>query len=144
MTKTKTIYFKTGKYFQKVQIPSLKYISRLKGTDKEKVEIAMDDDVKVFCSCPDFLYSGQKYIAWQTDYGTDKENRPPKIRNPKLDGSVCKHLKYLLSSLDNYSTNVTEDMAEARKNNRKMIVRDKGLVKQIKQMGLKKGKTNLQ
>lgn len=54
-------------------------------------------DVAVKCDCPSFLYFGYAYILTQLDAKhTDPENRPPKIRNPRYRGTVCKHLSTVL------------------------------------------------
>ena len=76
-------------------------------TAEKKVNIAylvnmaiMQGDIRCSCSCPAWLYSGSKYIATQLGYaygGT--ENRFPRIKNPQLKGSVCKHLFVVLKAL---------------------------------------------
>jgi len=133
----KIIYFQTGKYIQKVQIPSLKLISKMKGDLKEKIKMAMDDDVKLHCSCPDFRFGGFMYIGTQTDYSLHKENRPPIRNNPNQDGSICKHLNYLLNDIDKYTDAIVDDYKLTNKN-RKTIIHDKKLIKKLKQLGLKK------
>jgi len=112
--KSKTIYFKTGKYLQKIRLSEYRQISRLRGDYDEKLELAVNDEIKVYCSCPDFLYSGQQYMAWNLDYGIHKEMRPPDIRNPKLDGSICKHLYYLLNNIDTYIPKIAKDFYDSR------------------------------
>ena len=59
-----------------------------------KVEDVVEDmfensDVKIFCQCPDFLYKGFKYMAYNQGYGLKKEDRYPNIRNPNLRGAMC-------------------------------------------------------
>ena len=106
----KTSLFNTGKYIQKIQFPSIKTISKLKGSYKEKVPLAIEDEVKVNCTCPDFKYGGFKYIGTQLDYSMFKEGRYPKKRNPDLKGSICKHLNYLLENLPKYTNRIAKDM----------------------------------
>jgi hypothetical protein len=48
--------------------------------------------LEIHCDCPAFLYWGYQYKAWTRGYGIEVETRFPKIRNPKLQGYVCKHL----------------------------------------------------
>ncbi len=135
----KLTYWNVGKYIQKVEIPGLKIISKMKGTLNEKIKLALEDDVRVFCNCPDFLYGGFKYIGTQLKYGTDKEHRPPVIRNPQEEGTVCKHINYLLLNIDNYVDKIEEDYKKGSKD-RKTVLHDKSLEQKIKLMGLKKVK----
>ena len=61
-------------------------------TVKEKVRLALAGDLKMSCTCPAYLYFGYKYILTQLDTNYDRgENRFPKIKNPKLQGVMCKH-----------------------------------------------------
>mgnify|MGYP003423105453 FL=1 len=76
--------------------------------DFNKLAAAIIDDVDVRIDhpdCPAFLYWGQKYITTQrqTAY-QDKENRPPRIRNPKEYGHLCKHLQLLFEQLPFYTS----------------------------------------
>ena len=58
----------------------------------ERVRLALAGDLKISCTCPAFLYFGYKYILTQLDTNaSDDENRFPKIRNPDLQGVMCKH-----------------------------------------------------
>lgn len=51
-------------------------------------------DCHVQCTCPANLYWGYRYTATQLKYayGIPRENRFPKIRNPELKGTICKHI----------------------------------------------------
>ena len=62
------------------------------------VDFAMD------CSCPADLYWGPEYLKTQrqAQFG-DQENRPPKVRNPKQYGLVCKHQDDVLERLPFYT-----------------------------------------
>ena len=59
-------------------------------------------DVHTRCTCPSQLYWGWSYISDKLKYlyGIPRENRFPKIRNPNLKGTCCKHtdavLQYIL------------------------------------------------
>jgi len=80
--------------------------------DKSKVDmrklankILYETQIKVYCSCPAFQYWGPAYILSLNKYDakySDKEKRPPRIRNPKRYGAVCKHLQGLLNALSFY------------------------------------------
>lgn len=61
----------------------------------------LSSDILVDCSCPDFIFGGYKYIATLKKYSLEKETRKPQIRNPKLQGSVCKHLHKLIYDIIN-------------------------------------------
>lgn len=93
-----------GKYSCIIQINN--FLSRLKRLDKVtyravRMELtrALDrEDILVDCSCPDFKY---RYAYTATiggfKYGR-KEKRPSDKTNPNLEGSVCKHLAFVLSN----------------------------------------------
>lgn len=112
----KQAYFKTGKYTQKVRFEDIKAISRLKGSDKDKVSLALESDIKVNCSCPDYLFAGYKYMGTELDYGTDRESRSPDAKNPKMEGTVCKHMTYLLDHIDEYVDRISDDVDVSRLN----------------------------
>lgn len=50
-------------------------------------------DVHIACDCPAFLYWGYRYIATELSYlyGIPREKRFPKVRNPQVRGTTCKH-----------------------------------------------------
>jgi len=54
-------------------------------------------DVRLFCNCPDFSFGGFSYIITQLDTHLEREDRFPHIKNPGLEGTVCKHLIAVLS-----------------------------------------------
>jgi dihydrodipicolinate synthase/N-acetylneuraminate lyase len=56
-------------------------------------------DILVHCSCPSFLYHGYAYIATKLGFAIKREGRPPRIRNPGLRGTVCKHLVVVLREM---------------------------------------------
>jgi len=53
----------------------------------------MYGDVHVRCTCPSMLYHGFAFegTSLRYLYGVPRENRFPKIRNPNLRGTMCKH-----------------------------------------------------
>ncbi len=63
-------------------------------------------DVHVRCTCPSMLYHGFAFegTSLRYLYGIPKENRFPKIRNPNLRGTMCKHcdkvVEWILSHTD--------------------------------------------
>lgn len=50
-------------------------------------------DVHIRCQCPSQLYHGFSFMGTQMRYlyGIPKENRFPKINNPQLKSTMCKH-----------------------------------------------------
>lgn len=80
-------------------------------TVKEKVRLALTGDVKISCTCPAYLYFGYKYILTQVDANeAHPENRFPKIRNPKLKGTMCKHCYTALSVLPMNWNSIARDI----------------------------------
>jgi hypothetical protein len=61
-------------------------------------ELIRASALEIYCDCPAFLYWGYKYKAWTRGYGLEKEVRFPKVRNPHLQGFVCKHLYSVLTT----------------------------------------------
>lgn len=113
--RTKKLRFRTGKYDQELVIPDIKVISRMKGTDEEKIRIALDGDIKVHCTCPDFRYGGFQYMGTQLGYSSKALEIPAPVRNPRDEGTVCKHLKFVLSRIGDYVDDIAADFGRARK-----------------------------
>lgn len=68
-----------------------------------------DGDIEVNCSCPHWVYGGYKYMATKLGYAfKDREDRFPKIKNPKLLGTVCKHIFVTLKYLPNNSFSISK------------------------------------
>jgi hypothetical protein len=130
--KRKLLYFQTGKYYQKVNLPDWNLISRLKGDDETKLRLALKGDIKVYCNCGDFLFGGFAFISWNSGYGTNKETRFPHIRNPKIKGTVCKHLTYLLLNIDKYIPRILKDVEKSRKTGYVTIVSDKDIQNKLR------------
>jgi len=72
-------------------------------------EVLYTANIRWFCSCPAFQYWGPSYILslsrYDGKYG-DRETRPPRIRNPRQYGAVCKHLQNLINVLPFYESDV--------------------------------------
>jgi hypothetical protein len=54
-------------------------------------------DARIHCDCPAYLYWGYAYINTQLDTQLVNEDRFPGVRNPGLDGIICKHISSILS-----------------------------------------------
>lgn len=123
--RSKNAYFNVGKYNQTVKIPDMKVISKMRGADTTKVGMALESDVLVKCSCPDYKYGGFQYMGTATGYNTARpEKRRPDIRNPDLKGSVCKHLTYLLQELPRFVDAIVRDIEHARTINYRVVRRE--------------------
>lgn len=70
-------------------------------------------DMETSCSCPASLYWGPDYIRTQVDaqYG-DQEDRPPKVRNPREKGVLCKHGDLVFDVLPVYKSTFARHLIE--------------------------------
>lgn len=84
-------------------------------TVREKVRLAIAGDLQISCTCPAYLYWGYKYILTQIDTNeSDPEHRFPKIRNPKLQGVVCKHCYVALQAFPFNWTSIARDVSQGK------------------------------
>ncbi len=71
---------------------------KLKNVSKDNaIQVITDGifkgDIRLTCNDPSFSFQGYHYIATQLDYNYQvPENRPPVKKNPKMEGTICKHL----------------------------------------------------
>lgn len=72
-------------------------------TKKHRLD-ALNSNMKFECNCPDFLYGGFKYMAWndKDKFGIKKETIPPNVKNPYRIGYGCKHLAAVISNIEKY------------------------------------------
>lgn len=78
-------------------------------------------DLHIYCTCPHWVYGGYNYIATQLDYALwKKEYRPPKVRNPNLLGSTCKHGFVVLMYLANNRFRIAKEINRVIKSNSKI------------------------
>ena len=103
-------------YVVKIQLAEYASIKDEEDLDvREKVRLALAGDLKISCTCPAYLYFGYKYILTQVDANEDKdEHRFPKIRNPKLQGVMCKHCYIAISALPMNWTSIARDIQNER------------------------------
>lgn len=68
----------------------------------------LDGDIKVHCNCPAQKWWGWAYISTELGFKYGRKQKIfPSIRNPRLKGTVCKHLINVLGTLPfNVSTMV--------------------------------------
>lgn len=139
--KTNSQYTPGKKYTQYIKLNEAKDMKYFKEFNKRDiVRLFLSGDLSVWCSCPDFKYHGFKYMGYQMGYGIYKENRYPKIRNPRLEGTVCKHLLCVLAVLNmNWST-IAKDMQRSKFFKRKY--EDEEYMKELEQEKLNKKKSS--
>lgn len=80
-------------YLVKIQLTDLD-LSNL-----DSLEVALQGNIKIYCSCDAFLYHGYKYIAFKAKSGIEPETRAPKITNPNMQGMACKHILVALQQM---------------------------------------------
>ena len=91
---------------QRIICSDLPYIKEMMLEDKsiserEAVQLALSGDLLTGCNCPAERYYFS-YIAWNLGMGIRKETRFPKVRNPRLLGTTCKHLLAILEELPRF------------------------------------------
>lgn len=107
--------------------PSTNYVVKIKLTEypdieddeklsvQEKVRLAIAGDLQISCTCPAYLYFGYKYILTQLDSNeSDDEHRFPKIRNPKLQGVMCKHCYTAMQAFPFNWTSIAKDISNKK------------------------------
>lgn len=100
-------------YDQRVKLLKLdKLIRQYSGIKKpiEIIRMALEEDIAVHCTDPSWKYWGFQYIGTRKKYATEPEPRYPKIRNPNLKGSVCKHLDNVLFILPFQNSKIMHDL----------------------------------
>ena len=82
---------------------------------RDKVRLAIAGNLQVSCSCPAFKWWGYEYISTQLGI---KDVEPqaiyPHIRNPKLEGVVCKHLYKALQVFPLHYKKIVSDISKGR------------------------------
>lgn len=103
--------------------PSTEYLVKIKLLDypkiqdskdlstEDKVRLSIDGDIKVSCTCTAYKYWGYKYIMTQLSSNEDSnEDRFPTIRNPKLEGTLCKHSMIALRGFGKWWKKISYDI----------------------------------
>lgn len=85
-------------------------LAHAKGDLRSRMQLIKDADVRCFCTCPDFNWSGMKYNM-KHRYGGYEEGHSsedgvpdgsdirPKVKDPKGRNTVCKHLLSCFSGM---------------------------------------------
>jgi hypothetical protein len=110
-----TSQFTPGKHY-KVHIKlkeadDIKYFKEFK--KNEIIRLFLTGDLQINCTCPDFRYRF-RYMAHQLGYSLFKEMRFPHIRNPRLEGTVCKHCLAVLQILQFNSQAISSKMVKSK------------------------------
>lgn len=100
-------------FIQMVEYPELDQVEDL--LVDEKVRLAMDGDLKIWCQCPAFRFFGFEYITTQlsANRGAPQE-RFPHTRNPKLVGVMCKHAYKAIKGFGSNWLAITNDIKNGR------------------------------
>ena len=98
-------------------------LAKSTGKLRDRVQILRDADIKLFCTCDDFNWSGMKYNLKhghdslaaghhsqnpRSDHG---EDIPPDVRDPERKNLICKHLITVLKGI---AANAPSIMKDAR------------------------------
>lgn len=111
---TNSQFIPTRKYTQLIEIAEandIKYFREFRPRDI--IRLFLSGSLRVWCSCPDFKYRF-KFLSKQMGFGIFDERRPAKIRNPNLEGSVCKHLIFVLSIFKLQWMRIAHDFQHSR------------------------------
>lgn len=108
---TPSQYTPNKKYYQYIRLQDIKDINYLKDLKKKDImRLLLAGNVSCYCSCLDFKFKGFLYMGHSMGYGIYRENRFPKIRNPNLEGTVCKHMLAVLQVLGTNWLSIYKDM----------------------------------
>lgn len=107
------------KYNVVLRIDNLAPSSIVSHTTNQVAALLRMSGIKVYCSCPAFLYWGYQYKAEYKNYAAFKLGvRYPHVRNPYLRGFVCKHVYACLSITSamwgKYAKMLRDHISEAR------------------------------
>ena len=80
-------------------------------TTREKVRLALAGDIAIHCSCPAFKWWGYEYIMTQLGANSSSvQDIYPQVRNPKLEGTLCKHSYKAIKRFGSYWSRVAKDI----------------------------------
>lgn len=102
-----------GKYWVQVVKVDISLNSRPMWNDVLK---SLRGNLKVWCNCPSWKWHGYWYILGKMDavFGR-KTALQPIVMNPRLKGSICKHLYNVLSVLPANMPEIVRDFQNRRK-----------------------------
>jgi hypothetical protein len=108
--KTQSQSNKNKYYTQLIELTEIDSIDDSDITITERVKLATEaGHVKIHCNCPDFLYKGYEWMAYEGDYGIVRQEILPNIKNPNLEGALCKHLYAVAESIDTHIPQIAKD-----------------------------------
>lgn len=101
-----------GSYVVRIKLdeyPSIESDATL--TTEEKVRLSLAGDIKLHCTCPAFRYWGYEYITTQLDANSHtNQYLYPSVRNPNLEGTLCKHCYRAVRSFGSYWKLIAKDI----------------------------------
>lgn len=103
-----------GSYVVRIKLAEYPELSPMDDlTTKEKVRLALSGDMKIHCDCPAFRYWGYEYITTQLDSNSHtNQYLYPIVRNPNLEGTLCKHCYRAFKSFGSYWSKIAKDIEE--------------------------------
>jgi hypothetical protein len=112
-----TAYNKAGKFYENlVQFPQWDQV--VQDPSFNAVEAARvllwGGDVKLFCSCPSFLFWGYQYILTVLDSSIYDEDRKPVVRNAQERGLCCKHMRKCLQVMPAHIGDIAAQVKRVR------------------------------
>lgn len=74
----------------------------------------LNSDIEIHCTCPSFKVHGYQFILTNMQSALFPEHRPPNKTNPKRQGSVCKHLRIVLTVFRFYGGDLANYITQLR------------------------------
>lgn len=106
------------KYTQTIKLLELfPLIKKYSGSKKSIVivRMAIEGQIEVHCTDPSWKYWGFQHIGTRKNYAIEPEPRRPDVRNPNMQGSVCKHLDNVLYVLPFHASEITRDLRKQKR-----------------------------
>lgn len=102
----------SGSYIVKIKLVEYPDIDTEEDlTTREKVRLSLAGDIAIHCTCPAFKWWGYEYIMTQLGANSSSvQDIYPKIRNPKLEGTLCKHSYRAIRRFGSYWSKVAKDI----------------------------------
>ena len=100
-------------YIQFEQWDDVKNDASLSAVEAARL-LLWSSNIRVHCPCPSFKFWGYQYVLTQLEAAIVPETRYPHIRNPRLKGTCCKHLRRVLKVLPFHLGNIANAIKQQR------------------------------
>lgn len=92
-----------------LEYPSIEYYRDI--STQDKVRLAITGDLAISCTCPAYRYWGYEYIMTQLSSNVGKNQEIyPQVRNPNLEGTLCKHCYRTVKAFGSYWSRISKDI----------------------------------